>query len=526
MIVELNDIIDSLTNEKDICIIGAGPVGICLAIKLARLGREVLLLESGGRHHESFAQELYSGTTEGLNFDGLSEGRFRGVGGTSTQWGGQILEIDEHIFPNRPWIEGSGWLFNKDELQPFYDEAIEYEGLKDSITDPKEIWKKREISPLDLGEHFIHGISSWCQIRDFSDLYRNELKTLPNLTLALHANVTEFKLNSQRNKITSIICRHKENRAIEIKASIFVLCTGGIETSRLLLFPISDGKLAPWQVNDQVGRFFQDHLVANIATVKPINLTDPDKFFDYFSLNGWRYHPKLKLSSMHQEQLKMLDVGGTVTFVTNGVDDLSQAFVTIKSLKSRRFDKLNFHNLTHLMLCSHKLLWHKIPLMQKLMKATKTKSTTLSLVAHCEQSPLSDSIVRLSDQKDKLGLPQVHLEWRLSNQELHSLRSYALSAKKAFESKGLAEIEIDKRLLDCNTEFTSEIKEGHHHIGGARMSLSPKDGVVDINLKIHDMTNTYICSSAVFPCTGFVNPTHTTIALALRLADHLNISTF
>jgi choline dehydrogenase-like flavoprotein len=31
----------------------------------------------------------------------------------------------------------------------------------------------------------------------------------------------------------------------------------------------------------------------------------------------------------------------------------------------------------------------------------------------------------------------------------------------------------------------------------------------------------YACSTAVFPSSGFSNPTHTLIALAFRLAEHL-----
>ena len=59
-------------------------------------------------------------------------------------------------------------------------------------------------------------------------------------------------------------------------------------------------------------------------------------------------------------------------------------------------------------------------------------------------------------------------------------------------------------------------------MGGMRMSTSDSTGVVDTNLRLHGLANTYICSSAVFPCSGFSNPTHTLLALAIRLSDHLS----
>ena len=56
---------------------------------------------------------------------------------------------------------------------------------------------------------------------------------------------------------------------------------------------------------------------------------------------------------------------------------------------------------------------------------------------------------------------------------------------------------------------------------GDATSTSDATGIVDTDLRLYGLTNTYICSSAVFPSSGFSNPTHTVLALALRLSDHL-----
>ena len=58
-------------------------------------------------------------------------------------------------------------------------------------------------------------------------------------------------------------------------------------------------------------------------------------------------------------------------------------------------------------------------------------------------------------------------------------------------------------------------------MGGMRMSTCESSGVVDKNLRLYGTANTYVCSSAVFPTSGYSNPTHTVLALAVRLADHL-----
>jgi choline dehydrogenase-like flavoprotein len=53
------------------------------------------------------------------------------------------------------------------------------------------------------------------------------------------------------------------------------------------------------------------------------------------------------------------------------------------------------------------------------------------------------------------------------------------------------------------------------------MSSSEADGVVDKNCCVFGVPNLYIAGSSVFPTGGQANPTLTIVALALRLADHL-----
>jgi len=53
------------------------------------------------------------------------------------------------------------------------------------------------------------------------------------------------------------------------------------------------------------------------------------------------------------------------------------------------------------------------------------------------------------------------------------------------------------------------------------MSNDPKHGVVDKDCKVHGVQNLFIAGSSVFPTTGSANPTFTIVALAIRLASHL-----
>lgn len=63
---------------------------------------------------------------------------------------------------------------------------------------------------------------------------------------------------------------------------------------------------------------------------------------------------------------------------------------------------------------------------------------------------------------------------------------------------------------------------GFHASGTCRMAATPDQGVTDGDLRVHGMENLYVLSNAVFPSVGAVNPTLTLVALAFRLADHLD----
>jgi choline dehydrogenase-like flavoprotein len=56
------------------------------------------------------------------------------------------------------------------------------------------------------------------------------------------------------------------------------------------------------------------------------------------------------------------------------------------------------------------------------------------------------------------------------------------------------------------------------------MHPDPRRGVVDANSRGHEIANLYVAGSSVFPTSGSANPTLTIVALALRLAEHVDRS--
>lgn len=62
---------------------------------------------------------------------------------------------------------------------------------------------------------------------------------------------------------------------------------------------------------------------------------------------------------------------------------------------------------------------------------------------------------------------------------------------------------------------------GYHPSGATAMAKSPDEGVCDPNLKVFGLENLYLVGNSVFPHMGANPPTLTIVALALRLAVHL-----
>ncbi|MFY9512851.1 MAG: FAD-dependent oxidoreductase, partial [Rubrivivax sp.] len=89
--------------EAAVCIVGAGAVGLCLAVTLAQRGVDVLLLEGGGAQLETASQDMQRGASVGHPFESVGVGRYRVLGGSTTYWGGQVLPFDDFVVGPRPW---------------------------------------------------------------------------------------------------------------------------------------------------------------------------------------------------------------------------------------------------------------------------------------------------------------------------------------------------------------------------------------------------------------------------------------
>src|SRR5882672_3169806 len=95
MFVDANSVAPSTAFHADVCVVGAGPAGVVLALELAQAGLRVLLIESGRTAFDSAAQQLGEATiADATRHAPLSHATRRQFGGTSTIWGGRCVPLD------------------------------------------------------------------------------------------------------------------------------------------------------------------------------------------------------------------------------------------------------------------------------------------------------------------------------------------------------------------------------------------------------------------------------------------------
>ena len=113
-------------------------------------------------------------------------------------------------------------------------------------------------------------------------------------------------------------------------------------------------------------------------------------------------------------------------------------------------------------------------------------------------------------RKNHVGLPQTSVDF---------------SADSGFKGRmGEIKAAVQKIYAAMGAELTDDATvswRADHAASTCRMSLDSSAGVVNKDLLVHGTDNIFVCSNAVFPNLGAVNPTLTLTALALRLAEFL-----
>lgn len=488
-----------------VCIVGAGAVGLSMAIKLIRQGKPVLLLEADARSYPPKTQQ------SPVNNDGdchtFVEGSYNtGLGGSTLSWGGQILPFDDFDFETRKGVPNSGWPLEYEDLEAWYAQAsellgVDYISFEESVH-PDSLEHPEESSGLQLG------FSKWCPESDFTKLFASEIRDSELLRIVLGACVSSISRDAMGDGFELRLATEK-NQQLTLMVSTLVVAGGGLESYKLLANSPEISSQLP-----ALGHYYHDHIGFYGARLKPINLKRFNHLFATKLAKGERCVPKIMLNSSYLRKHDGLNVNGTIEArAKNGgalehLKALRQIIRGKQSLRSLPMRLLGvMSNLPTAVKTSYQYLVHN--------QVTLPENAEFFLIASCESVPCHASKISLGESAGDEPIAT----WLVDDSSRDAMRRFYLSVKKYLEEHEIAEVHLKPDLFANDRGWVGGVYSLYHHMGATRMGASVEQSVVDQNCQVHGQPGLYIAGCSVLPTGSCSNPTFTAIALGLRLVE-------
>jgi glycine/D-amino acid oxidase-like deaminating enzyme len=522
VITDLQQADSNTALDAQICVVGGGAVGLVLATTLAERGADVLVLEGGGIGLENRSQALQAGESIGHPFGAIGEGRYRVLGGTTIYWGGQVLPFDEFVTGERPWLGYSAWPIEPAVLQFYFLEAYRRLGLGQVELDDARVWTALGAGTPDMGPGLEVVMTRWLKTKNFARLFCRQLRSNHGPRVMVHANVVSMELSPDGDAVSAIRARSLDGKEVTVRARQFVLANGSLEIVRLLKHPLADGSQAPWVRAKWLGTPLTDTLDCTAGEVQVLDHEQFHRLFDNIYLGGHKYYPKVRLAPDLQRSEGLVDIAAQFRYRTQNTEHIQYLKAFVRSIRQGGV-KVSSRKLPEHVAS---VLSTSLPMARRYIRDRRSfhpMGAEVSLVFNCEQLPFARSRIELGDEVDALGMRCLRVDWQLDGRELKTMKFFGRLLKQELESRGLACVTLDRRLDDEDPAFRAAIHDGIHQMGVARIGRTSDEGFVDPNLKVFGMHNLNLAGAAVFPSTGFANPTFTAIALALRLCDRLVI---
>lgn len=502
-----------------VCVVGAGIAGLLVARRLARGGQQVIVVESGGDAAGDDVNLLNEIDDPNAGYSRASTGRYRGFGGTSSRWGGRMIPLSGHDTAARPHVALPAWPFPVEELAGY---EAEIEALFGVAAGSHEDIPSRRRAARAFPEGEPSLTPRWAKCPAFrhcnlATLIGDELRRSASIGIWLGATVCGFELDREAGRLVAITARTLAGRELRVRAERFVFAAGTIETTRLLLLldAATDGRA--FDRCRVLGRYFQDHLKAQVATISRRDPATTNRLFGYRFVDGTRRDLHLELAQAAQRR------DGVASAFAYVAMDLAQSPLSdIKKLahgfQRRELDVGAARRASRNLGLLTKSAWWRVVGHQLFVPP----GVDFRLMACVEQLPHRDNRIRLSPNRDRLGNPMALFEWGPTPSDERAFRSLIAGIGAYWARAGfgrLCPLEWNAAAADASLPVIEEAEACAHPSGSTRMGTDPAESVVGPDLRCHAVPNVAVVSASVFPSAGSANPTFTIMKLALWLAD-------
>ncbi|KGM15488.1 hypothetical protein N867_08045, partial [Actinotalea fermentans ATCC 43279 = JCM 9966 = DSM 3133] len=282
MIVDARLLPDRAELAGEVCVVGAGPVGLAVVESLTAAGLDVVLLDSGGPEHDAQADDL--GEPAEIAFGTVTRlGHTRRLGGNAHAWqirtgpthrGVRLLPlagVDLEAWPGDP---ASAWPVPADELARYVARAQDWFGLPTGSFALAD-----RLAPGEDARDLLDDGTVRSAAFLFADGGALAARATPALEAGSvrcyhHATALEVLTDEAGSQATGVRFATAPGRTGTVRARTVVVASGGMGSTQLLL---ASDQVRPGGLgnrHDQLGRHFMDHLLLTGGRLWPASPAD------------------------------------------------------------------------------------------------------------------------------------------------------------------------------------------------------------------------------------------------------------
>lgn len=522
----------------DVCVAGSGPVGLAVAVECESHGLRVLLLESGGSER---SDGLNTATiVDPLRHAPMELATCRGLGGTSWTWGGRCVPFDDIDFANRPYVPDSSWPLCHDDIRNWYPRAAEHLDCGAA---------EFEAAPAHAGglgpNVSADTLERWSRKPRLGSSLRSRIEASALITVCLGSTLVDLEMNEGVRAVEAAVILSAGQR-IKVRAKYFVLATGGIETTRLLLSVQERRPFLFGGLGGPLGRYYMGHISGKIASIQFSRPHDVEDFDFFLSASGSWVRRRFLLTQKALDEQQILNTAfwpDNSPFYDSshrsGV--LSSVFLALAIPPIGRKILPEAIRLAHtgprpLKVAAHVgnaviggpraasdlfeiLRGRYIQKPRKPGFLVRTSSGLYALHYHAEQEPNPDSRITLAQERDQFGIKKAQIDFRFTTRDVLSVILAHKVLDGALRSSGAGKLNFwhDEDVIE--EKVWVQAADGFHQAGTTRMGNDSRTSVVNENLRVHGIENLFVASSSVFVTTGQANSTFPAVSLAFRLGN-------
>ncbi|MFC0681725.1 FAD-dependent oxidoreductase [Lysobacter korlensis] len=529
----------------DLCVVGAGPVGLSLALEAASLGLRVLVVEAGGsspKRRETTPRSS-ANVLNTAHHAPVGEVTVHALGGTSWLWGGRCVPFEPIDYERRDHVPNSGWPVSADEITRWHARASAYVDCGGAtFRDQAGGW-------AGLGEVELSQLERWSRRPKLGRALGAKAAAHPGIVMRTGTTVNDVVLGDDGDRVDHLRGTDRHGRAIRVVAHDYAIACGGLGTTRLLLSMQARSQDILGGDGGPLGRYYMGHITGSIATIV---LTRPDDVGDLdFTVGSGGAHVRRRFtfSSAAQRAHRLLNtsfyIGNPPLYdhrhrnPTLSLVVLAMAMPVVGRIFTSRASRRRHLGGTRVSYSRHlmnvlrhpwraagelsSIFWlrYLAPVRRRVFIARSPRGE-YALQYHAEQIPNRESRIWLNDTVAPDGLPNLDIDFRYSRQDVESvLRAHELLDER-LRSSGKGRLRYLHPKQELERAVMAQALDGYHQIGTTRMSSDPALGVVDAECRVHGMANLYLASSSCFPTAGEANPTFMAVCLGVRLAHRLH----